>query len=76
MLARQAFMEETKEIKKRRPRSRERGKGKNNKGTSRVSFIVSCREEERQFVFQKAKEYDMSNSKFILECVKAYCKNN
>lgn len=56
----------------RKPRSKERGKGKNNKGTQRVLFQVSCQPEEKESIEELAKKSGMNKSKFILECVKYY----
>ncbi len=58
--------------KTRKPRSKERGKGKNNKGTQRVLFQVSCQPEEKQNIELLAQKSGMNKSKFILECVRFY----
>lgn len=57
------------EENKRAPRSKERGAGKNNKGTTRVSFSVSCQPEELVVLKQKAKESHKTVSKFLLDLV-------
>lgn len=64
------------EIKQRAPRSRERGKGKNNKGTQRVQFQISCQPEEKEFISNLAQKYKMTKSGFILECIKFYEENH
>ncbi len=55
------------ETKTRTPRSKERGKGKNNKGTQRVMFQVSCKPEEREQIKKLAAESGKNLSAFILE---------
>lgn len=60
---------ENTESKTRLPRSRERGKGKNNKGTQRVLFQVSCQPAEREKIKQLAQESGKTISAFILEKV-------
>lgn len=59
-------MEET---KTRKPRSKERGKGKNNKGTQRVLFQVSCQPEEREAIKRLAKEKGVTGSSLIISSV-------
>lgn len=53
--------------KKRAPRSRERGKGKNNKGTQRVQLQLSMKPEEREKIKELAAESNKSISSFILD---------
>lgn len=53
--------------KKRVPRSRERGKGKNNKGTQRVQLQLSMKPEEREKIKELAAESNKSISSFILD---------
>lgn len=51
----------------RKPRSRERGKGK--KGTHRLSFSVSCQPDQRDRIKVKAEEMDMTVSELIIKSV-------
>ncbi len=60
-------MEETEKIRK--PRSRERVKGKHNKGTQRVLFQVSCQPKEREAIKQLAKEKGITVSSLIISSV-------
>lgn len=53
--------------KARAPRSRERGKGKNNKGTTRVLFQVSCQPEEREQIKELAEKAGKTTSKFLVD---------
>lgn len=55
------------ETKVRAPRSRERGKGKNNKGTTRVLFQVSCQPEEREQIKELAEKAGKTTSKFLVD---------
>lgn len=55
------------EAKARAPRSRERGKGKNNKGTTRVLFQVSCQPEEREQIKELAEKASKTTSKFLVD---------
>lgn len=55
------------EAKVRAPRSRERGKGKNNKGTTRVLFQVSCQPEEREQIKELAEKAGKTTSKFLVD---------
>lgn len=55
------------ETKARAPRSRERGKGKNNKGTTRVLFQVSCQPEEREQIKELAEKAGKTTSKFLVD---------
>lgn len=55
------------ETKVRAPRSRERGKGKNNKGTTRVLFQVSCQPEEREQIKEFAEKAGKTTSKFLVD---------
>ncbi|WP_288516651.1 hypothetical protein [uncultured Treponema sp.] len=55
------------EAKARAPRSRERGKGKNNKGTTRVLFQVSCQPEEREQIKELAEKAGKTTSKFLVD---------
>lgn len=55
------------EVKARAPRSRERGKGKNNKGTTRVLFQVSCQPEEREQIKELAEKAGKTTSKFLVD---------
>lgn len=55
------------EAKFRAPRSRERGKGKNNKGTTRVLFQVSCQPEEREQIKELAEKAGKTTSKFLVD---------
>lgn len=57
------------EVKTRAPRSRERGKGKDNKGTTRVVFQVSCQPEERERIRAMAEEAGTTVSALILRKV-------
>lgn len=51
----------------RKPRSRERGKGK--KGTHRVSFSVSCQPDQRDRIKIKAEEMNMTISELVIKSV-------
>lgn len=55
------------EAKARAPRLRERGKGKNNKGTTRVLFQVSCQPEEREQIKELAEKAGKTTSKFLVD---------
>ncbi len=55
--------------KTRAPRSRERGKGKHNKGTTRIFLAVSCQPQERDRIKAMAKEAGMQISAFVLSKV-------
>lgn len=55
------------ETKTRAPRSRERGKGKNNKGTTRVAFQVSCQPEEREKIKELALKSGKTTSQFLVD---------
>lgn len=55
------------EAKARAPRSRERGKGKNNKGITRVLFQVSCQPEEREQIKELAEKAGKTTSKFLVD---------
>ncbi len=55
------------ETKTRAPRSRERGKGKNNKGTTRVVFQVSCQPEEREKIKELALKSGKTTSQFLVD---------
>lgn len=55
--------------KTRKPRSRERGKGKHNKGTQRVMFQVSCQPEERERIKALAESQGKSVSALVLDAV-------
>ncbi len=55
------------EAKARAPRSRERGMGKNNKGTTRVLFQVSCQPEERGRIKELAEKAGKTTSKFLVD---------
>lgn len=57
------------ENKVRAPRSRERGKGKNNKGTTRVLMQISLQPDEREKIKAMAKEAGTTVSAFILSKV-------
>lgn len=59
-------MEENKE---RKPRSRERGKGKHNKGTQRVLFQVSCQPEERERIKTLAESQGKTVSALVVEAL-------
>lgn len=61
-------MEEA-EIKNRKPRSKERGKGKNNKGTQRVQLQLSMQPEEREKLKVLAEKSGKSLSRFVLDKV-------
>ena len=62
------------EENERAPRSRERGKGKNNKGTQRIFFSVSCLPQKRDEIKELAEKQNMNVSEFVLFCVD-YWKN-
>lgn len=57
------------EIKTRKPRSKERGKGKNNKGTQRVQLQLSMQPEERKKLKALAEKSGKSLSRFVLDKV-------
>lgn len=57
------------ENKARAPRSRERGKGKNNKGTTRVLMQISLQPDEREKIKAMAEEAGTTVSAFILSKV-------
>lgn len=57
------------ENKVRAPRSRERGKGKNNKGTTRVLMQISLQPDEREKIKAMAEEAGTTVSAFILSKV-------
>lgn len=61
------------EVKTRAPRLRERGKGKNNKGTTRVVFQVSCQPEERDKIKELALKSGKTTSQFLVDL--ALCNN-
>lgn len=65
------------EKKQRAPRSRERGQWKkNNKGTQRVQFQISCQPEEKEFISNLAQKYKITKSGFNLECIEFYEENH
>ncbi len=57
------------ENKERAPRSRERGKGKNNKGTTRVLMQISLQPDERERIKAMAEEAGTTVSALILSKV-------
>lgn len=62
-------MAKMEEIKTRKPRSKERGKGKNNKGTQRVQLQLSMQPEEREKLKALAEKSGKSLSRFVLDKV-------
>lgn len=52
--------------KTRKPRSRERGEGKHNKGTTRVLLQVSMQPDERDEIKARAKVSGMTTSAYIV----------
>ncbi len=57
------------EAKTRAPRSRERGKGRNNKGTTRVLLQISLQPDERERIKAMAEEENTTVSALILRKV-------
>lgn len=57
------------EEKTRKPRSRERGKGKHNKGTQRVLLQLSMQPEEREKLKELAEKSGKTMSRFVLDKV-------
>lgn len=55
--------------KTRKPRSRERGAGKHNKGTTRVLLQVSMQPEERDEIKALAEKSGKTTSAFIVDKV-------
>ncbi|MCF0124462.1 MAG: hypothetical protein HUJ68_01675 [Clostridia bacterium] len=57
------------ENKQRKPRSRERGKGKNNKGRTAVTLAISGTPEEISEIKEKAKDCGKTTSRYVIESV-------
>ena len=59
-------------LKTRKPRSRERGKGKHNKGRQAVTLAISGTAEEIASIKERAKISGKTTSRFIIEKIIVY----